>query len=123
MSMALIDMIVRVAHQLDADSQSVSPKELHEAYLESFPGETKGRSREGFTAELSFHCINMPARFFDPSNPTAPDRWNKRPLFKRLKRGQYMLLSEEEVGRFQQCLADNHPLVYAPEYDVADLIS
>ncbi len=47
--------------------------------------------------------------------------WLSRPAFKRVARGRYMLLSDDEISRFQRSVAEDHPLVYADDYDIADL--
>ena len=48
--------------------------------------------------------------------------WLRQPSFKRVARGRYMLLSDEEIARFRRCVAQNDPMVYEDEYDVDKLL-
>lgn len=117
----LIDLIITVAHGIGADQHPVSLGELHAAFLRAYPGIGKGASRESFTATVTYHCINMRSRFPDAGNRRKPAYWLSRPTFKRVQRGRYMLLSQAEIALFQRCLACQSPLVYAGDYEVADL--
>src|SRR5205085_1623037 len=92
----LIDLIVTVAYGIGADRHPVSLGELHAAYLRAYPGVGKGASRASFDATVNYHCINMRSRFPDARNPHKPAYWLARPIFKRVARARYMLLSEEE---------------------------
>ena len=106
---------------IGADRHPVSLGELHAAYLRAYPGVGKGASRASFDAKVNYHCINMRSRFHDARNPHKPAYWLARPIFKRVARARYMLLSEEEIALFRRCVEESNPLVYAEEYDVADL--
>jgi hypothetical protein len=117
----LIDLIVTVAYGIGADRHPVALGELHAAYLRAYPGVGKGASRASFDATVNYHCINMRSRFPDAHNPRKPAYWLARPIFKRVARARYMLLSEEEIALFRRCVEEGNPLVYAEEYDVADL--
>lgn len=118
---SMIDLIIAVACQLQADRHPVRLGRLHAAYLQAYPDVGKGQTSGSFDATLYYHTINMPARFLDPADPRQSASWLTRPTFKRMSRGHYMLLSDAEIAWFRQAVADGHPLVYQDEYDVADL--
>jgi hypothetical protein len=63
----------------------------------------------------------MRSRFPDPADKQKPASWLSKPVFKRVERARYMLLSDEEIAWFHRCVEKNHPLVYEDEYDVANL--
>ena len=117
----LIDLMIPVAYGVDAHHHPASLPELHEAFLRAYPGIGKGETRGSFDATLNYHCINMRSRFPAPANKQRPASWLSRPVFKRVERARYMLLSDEEIARFRRCVEANRPLVYEDEYDVADL--
>jgi len=118
----LIDLIVDAATRIGADQEAVSLTRLYNAYRTDYPGIEKGIARGSFDATVNYHCINMRSRF-----PDANDRrkksayWLSRPAFKRVSRGRYMLLSDDEISRFLRYVKEDHPLIYADQYDVADL--
>ncbi len=117
----LIDLIMDVATQIGADRRPVSLTELYNAYRQAYPGIGKGNARGSFDATVNYHCINMRSRFPDASDRRKPAYWLARPTFKRVARGRYMLLSDDEIRRFQRSVAEDSPMVYADDYDVADL--
>ncbi len=117
----LIDLIVEAATRIGADRQAVSLTELYNAYRNAYPGVGKGSTRGSFDATVNYHCINMRSRFPDANNRRKAAYWLSRPAFKRVARGRYMLLSDDEMSGFQRSVAEDHPLVYADDYDVADL--
>jgi hypothetical protein len=117
----LIDLISTIAYGIGADRHPVSLGELHAAYLRAYPGVGKGISRASFDATINYHCINMRSRFPDARNRHRSAYWLTRPVFKRVARARYMLLSEEDLARFRCHVAADDPLVFADEFDVADL--
>ncbi len=117
----LIDLIVEVARRIGADRRPVSLTELYNAYRQAYPGVGKGSARGSFDATVNYHCINMRSRFPDVNDRRKLAYWLSRPAFKRVARGRYMLLSDDEISRFQWSVAEDHPLVYADDYDIADL--
>jgi hypothetical protein len=106
------DLMVQVALRLGADRRPVSPTALHRTYLKEFPQTRVGRSIEGFAATLGYHCINTRSRFPDPADKRRPADWQRRPLFKRVARGRYMLLSDAEIECFRRCLEQSLAIVY-----------
>lgn len=118
----LIDLIVAVAHGIGADHHPIALGELHAAYLRAYPGVGKGASRASFDATVNYHCVNMRSRFPDASNPRKPAYWLTQPVFKRVARARYMLLSADEVAAFRRLVAADDPAIYAEEYDAADLV-
>ncbi len=117
----MIDLIVESAHHIGADRRPISLTDLYNAYRQVYPGVVKGATRGSFDATLNYHCINMRSRFPNVSNRRKPANWLSRPVFKRVARAQYMLLSNEEIARFHHAVEEDNPVVYADEYDVADL--
>ena len=117
----LIDLTIQVAYGMGANLHPVSLPELHEAYIRAYPGIGKGTTRGSFDATLNYHCINMRSRFPDPADKQKPASWLSKPVFKRVERARYMLLSDDEIAWFRRCVEKNHPLVYEDEYDVANL--
>jgi hypothetical protein len=117
----LIDLIVDSARHIGADRRPVSLTDLYNAYRQAFPGVVKGASRGSFDATVNYHCINMRSRFPDANDKRKSATWLSRPVFKRVARAQYMLLTDEEISRFQRAVDRGDPLVYADEYDVAEL--
>ncbi len=118
----MIDLIVEVAWAMGVNQHPVSLRDLHTTYLGAYPGISKGNFYDSFAATVNFYTINMRSRFPDHKDRRKPASWLSQPTFKRVARGQYMLLSEDEIDRFLQCVAQNDPMVYEDEYDVADLI-
>jgi hypothetical protein len=100
----------------------VSLVELHDAYMRAYPGVGKGTTRGSFDATANYHCINMRSRFPDANDRHEAAYWLSQPAFKRVARARYMLLSAEEIAQFRRCVEQDRPLVYADEYDVADLV-
>lgn len=117
----LIDLITKVAYEIGADQHPVSLVDLHAAYLRAYPGIGKGATRGSFDATINYHCINMRSRFPDSRDKQKPAYWLSRPVFKRVAHARYMLLSPNEIALFHQHVETGHPLIYADEYDVADL--
>jgi hypothetical protein len=117
----IIDLVIPVAISIGADRHSVTLEDLHAAYLRAYPGIGKGETRASLDATMNYHCINMRSRFPDASQKQKRADWNTRPVFKRVRRAQYMLLSLEEVEAFHFLLERNYPNVYADEYE-ADLL-
>ena len=116
--MAMIDLILETARRLGLEREPRGLTELHRSYLRDHPQTTVGRSQGSFDATLDFHCINMPSRFPKPREPRAPAAWMRRPLFKRVAPGQYMLLSDAELRWFQGAMRRDYPLIWRAEYDV-----
>ncbi len=117
----IIDLVIPVAGSIGADQQSVTLEDLHEAYLRAYPGIGKGETRASFDATVNYHCINMRSRFPDASQRRKRADWNTRPVFKRVRRAHYRLLSPEELEAFRFLLERNYPGIYADEYE-ADLL-
>ncbi|GCE09305.1 toll/interleukin-1 receptor domain-containing protein [Dictyobacter aurantiacus] len=116
----MIDLIVEAAFKISADKQSVSLANLYDEYMNSNPGISKGSTHASFDATVNYHCINMRSRFSDVRKRYQKNAyWITKPLFKRVSRGRYMLLSQEEVTAFQKCVQNNVPLIYEDEYDVS----
>lgn len=118
----MIDLIIKVAHELGADERPVSLAELHHAYMRAYPGIGKGSTRGAFDATINYHCINMRSRFPNVRDRHKPAYWLSRPVFKRVGYGQYELLSGEEITRFRRSVEEDNPLVYKDEYNIADLV-
>ena len=118
----MIDLIVEVARRMGADQHPVSLADLRNAYLRAYPGIGKGTTSESFGAKVNWYTINMRSRFPDRKDRQKPAPWLSQPSFKRVARGRYMLLSDEEIARFRRCVAQNDPMVYEDEYDVDKLI-
>jgi hypothetical protein len=114
----LIDLIIQVAYGMGADRHPVSLTELHEAYIQAFPGIGKGTTRGSFDATVNYHCINMRSRFPDTNDKHKQAYWLMRPVFKRVARARYMLLSAEEIAWFKERAAADDPVIFADEYDV-----
>jgi hypothetical protein len=120
-NLSIIDLTIKVAHEIGADQHPISLAELHEAYLHANPGIGKGRTRNSFDATINFHTINMRARFPNPTERKRSAPWLAKPAFKRLTRGRYMLLSPDEIALFHQRVGENDPHIYEDEYNVDDL--
>jgi hypothetical protein len=120
-NLSIIDLSIKVAHEIGADQHPTSLAELHEAYLHANPGIGKGRTRNSFDATINFHTINMRARFPNPTDRKRSAPWLAKPAFKRLTRGRYMLLSPDEIALFHQRVGENDPHIYEDEYNVDDL--
>ena len=118
----MIDLIVEVARRMGADQHPVSLADLRNAYLRAYPGIGKGKTCESFGTKVNWYTINMRSRFPDHKDRQKPAAWLWQPSFKRVARGRYMLLSDEEIARFRRCVAQNDPMVYEDEYDVDKLI-
>lgn len=115
----LIDLIVQVAASIGAEQRPVEIRELHDAYLRAFPGIGKGTTPGSFAATINYHCINMRSRFPDNSDHRKPAYWLSRPVFKRVARARYMLLSPDEIAWFNARQEADDPVIYQEEYDVA----
>lgn len=118
----IIDMSIEAALKIGADKHPVSLADLHNAHLQANPSITKGRTRDSFNAMINYHTINMRSRFFYPNDKRRLAQWLSRPLFKRVARGRYMLLSPSEVTLFHQRVEEDDPRIYQDEYDVDELI-
>ena len=121
---AMIDLIVAAAGEpaLAADTQPVALSALYDAYRRAYPSIGMGVTRVSFERCVLAHCINVPARFPDATAPREAALWLTQPLFKRVATGDYMLLSDEERGRFRRCVDADSAVVYAEAYDIADLV-
>lgn len=117
----LIDLIVEAAKAIDADRRAVSLPSLYNAYRRMFPNVGKGHTRGSFDATVTYACINMRSRFPDAKNRRQKAAWLTDPHFKRVARGKYMLLSDQENRRFLQAVQREQPLVFQDEFDVDDL--
>jgi len=117
----LIDRIIEVARKLDAEQKSISLTTLQAAYLDEYPHAEAGRSPDSFNATVNYHCINMRSRFPIPNDKRKTAYWLTRPAFHRVARGQYKLLTNDEIAKFQRCVESGDPLIYANAYDIADL--
>lgn len=114
-SRTTIDDILEVARSLTADRKDIPLIELREAYRRKFPG---GASDDSVDATLNSHCINMKSRFPKPKEPKATAPWLTRPLFKRVDRGVYRLLTEVELAWFKAAVKADDPVIYRDEYQV-----
>jgi len=117
----MIDLIVDSAGQIGAARQPVSLTDLYTAYRQAYPDIGKGITRGSFDATVNFYCINMRSRFPNKNVPRKHASWLSQPVFKRVARARYMLLSPDEVARFRYAIAHDNPLIYQDEFDVADL--
>jgi len=117
----MIDLIVEAARQIGADRWPMSLTDLYNAYRQAYPGIGKGATRGSFDATVNYHCINMRSRFPDTNDRRKPAYWLSRPVFKRVARAQYMLLSNEELAHFRAAVENDNPLVYEDQFDLADL--
>jgi hypothetical protein len=117
----MIELISAAAMGLDATRHPVSLGDLHRAYMSANPGIGKGSSRDSFDATVNYHCINMRSRFPDVRNRKKPAYWLTHPVFKRVARAQYMLLSADELARFNRCVKAELQVIYEDEYDVGSL--
>jgi hypothetical protein len=117
----LIDLIAESARHIGADRRPVSLTDLYNAYRQTYPGVVKGATRGSFDATVNYHCINMRSRFPDVSDKRKSANWLSRPIFKRVSRAQYMLLSDDEIMRFHHAVAKDASIVYTDEYDVDKL--
>ncbi|MDB5075066.1 MAG: hypothetical protein JWO42_1245, partial [Chloroflexi bacterium] len=117
----MVELVVDAGQAIDADQRPVSLTDLYNAYRRMYPNVGKGSSRGSFDATVNYYCINMRSRFPDAKNRRNKAAWLTNPAFKRVARGQYMLLTEQEKGRFLQAVEQNQPLVYEDEFDVDDL--
>jgi TIR domain len=118
----IIDLSIEVARQIGADKHPICLADLHTAYLYANPGITKGIMRNSFDAAINYHCINMRSRFPDPRHKQKLASWLSRPLFKRVARARYMLLSPDEISLFHQRVKEGDPRVYEDEFVVDDLV-
>lgn len=119
----VIDLCVEVAKAIGAYNHSVSLADLRRAFLRAYPDIEKGKPQNSLEAAVSYHTINMRSRFHNPQNKRMPDSWQSRPVFKRVARGRYMLLSDEEVSQFLQFLKEDDERIYQSEYDADELLS
>ncbi|GLV54369.1 hypothetical protein KDH_12170 [Dictyobacter sp. S3.2.2.5] len=118
-----IDLIVEAAFKIGADKQAVSLANLYDEYMNSNPGISKGSNHGSFDATVNYHCINMRSRFYDVRKRYQQNAyWITKPLFKRVSRGRYMLLSQEEITAFQKCIQINVPLIYEDDYNITMMI-
>ncbi len=117
----VIDLSIDAAREIGADKHPISLADLHIAYLRANPGIGKGTTRNSFDATINYHTINMRARFPEPSHKQKPAPWLSRPVYKRIARARYMLLSSDEVRLFQQRVEEGDPRIYEDEYDIDDL--
>ena len=111
----VIDGALEVACKLGADEHPVSISELFQAYSMAFP-ERAGQTFDSFAASLNFHCVNMQSRFPKPQEPKRTAGWMTRPLFKRVSRGAYQLLTQDELAWFRKALAEGDEMVFRAEY-------
>jgi hypothetical protein len=118
----MIDLITRIAKDMDAEQHPVSLSELHDAYIKAYPGIGKGSSRGSFDATINYHAINMRSRFPDITDKHKPAYWLTRPVFKRIARAQYMLLTPEEIAAFHQAVERDDERIFQDEFDVAELL-
>lgn len=117
----VIDLSIKAAHEIGADRNFISLADLHEAYIRANPGIGKGRTRNSFDATINFHTINMRARFPEPGNKKKFAPWLAKPVFKRVARGRYMLLSPDEIALFRQRVGEDDPRIYEDEYNIEDI--
>lgn len=122
-AMSMIDSTVEAARRVGAQHRPVRLREIHESYLEMKPDAIVGRSLDSFAATLNFHCINMRSRFPNPRDRRVNASWITRPLFKRVDRGFYMLLSESELCGFRHWIEQNDERAWRDEYDAEELIA
>lgn len=118
----MIDYIIEAARSAGAHTQPVRLSELFRGFREQFPDLPVGGTEGSYSATLNFHTINMKSRW-NRQIPEESQSWLREPLFKRVGRGQYMLLSPGEITAFQKAWAAGDPLVRADEFDVDQLIN
>src|SRR5690348_7569235 len=58
----------------------------------------------------------------DPHDKRKLASWLSRPLFKRVARGRYKLLSPDEIALFHERVKEGDPRIYEDEYNIDDLI-
>lgn len=117
----LLDYIVEAARVAGADARPIRLREWFDVFRDRFPDLETGKSDGSFSAAVGFQTINMRSRI-EPQAAEEKQPWLREPLFKRVQRGEYMLLSGEEVRCFREAWAHGDPLVRADEYDVAELV-
>lgn len=78
------------------EREPVTLDELYEAFQERYPDIHEGWRRQRFVGTVQRHCVNIRARFPKPDEPFSPARWMTQPLFKRVDRKRYQLLSAAE---------------------------
>jgi hypothetical protein len=115
--MTVIDRLEEVAREMGADRKVVTLAELCEVYRKRYPSEP-GSGEDSLAATLNMHTINMRSRFPNPREPKTPGPWLKRPLFKRVDRGEYRLLSEAELGWFREAIERDNPFIWRDEFIV-----
>jgi hypothetical protein len=117
----VIGLSIKAALEIGGDIHPFALADLHSTYLRANPGIGKGTTRASFDATANYHCINMRARFPDPRHKEKTAPWLTRPVFKRVARSRYMLLSKEEIALFRQRVEEGDPRVFQDAYDVDDL--
>lgn len=117
----VINLSIDAARAIGADQHPISLADLHTAYLLANPGIGKGTTRNSFDATINYHTINMRSRFPDPRHKQMPAPWLSQPVFKRVVRARYMLLSPDEVALFHRLVEKGDPRIYEDEYDIDDL--
>ena len=120
-NISIIDLSIEAALKIGADKHPISLADLHNAYLRANPDVTKGITRSSFDATINYHTINMRSRFFYPDDKRKLAQWLSRPVFKRVARAQYMLLSPDEIALFRQRVEEEDQRIYQDEYAVEDL--
>lgn len=118
----LADLAYWTANQLGGDKTPVSLARMHRRYREHWPSARAGQSLTSFSAVVSYHTINMPARFPAPNAPRDDAGWIRDPLFYRVGRGQYQTLTGSQVERFRRAVSNGDARIFAPEYEALDVI-
>ncbi|HEY7420072.1 MAG TPA: hypothetical protein VH593_33145, partial [Ktedonobacteraceae bacterium] len=114
----VIDLGIAAAREIGADQHPVSLSELHTAYLHANPGIGKGLTLDNFGATINYHTINMRSRFPERNNKQKSASWLARPVFKRVRYGQYMLLAPDELALFHKRVDEGDLRIYDDEYDI-----
>lgn len=117
----MIDYIVQAGRTAGAELQAVRLSDVFRTFREQFPDLPVGSTEASFNAMLNYHTINMKSRFNRHQSEDA-QLWVREPLFKRVGRGTYMLLTTSEIEAFRCARATSDPLVRADEYDVDELV-
>ena len=116
----MIDYIVQAAQTAGAEKEAVRLSDLFRAYRDQFPDLTLGSSEASYSATLGFHTLNMKSRW-NHQIPEESQSWVREPLFARVGRGCYRLLTSQEISRFRSAWAAGEPIVRADEFEIDDL--
>lgn len=120
-----LEPLMNATRALGGDRAFIRLRRIREKTGEIYP-EVRGIRDEVLDAIINYHTINMRARFGDKSwmfpiegFERAP--WLSNPTFLRGNRGEYRLLSEEELSVFHRLQEGGNQIIWQPEYNIEDL--